>query len=568
MPTISFATGPEAHVPLVDPIAASALGARYISFDEAARFLAQTADMPLGLIAWPGGALAELREDRYGLEYDGLYAAWTGKPGLDEMMRIAIDRDAALAVTLPTIRYVGREDVLATELDAFLRTLLGGGYGPLPRELIFEVGSEFFQYFPGPDGAAQYGAIAALMVNGIARALADPAINTIGADIGIAVQIGRTLAEDDLVRSAMTGEAIASVDFVIHHDFKYQPDNADVLNEDTLRALGAWDAANRAAGGDGTGFFFSAFNIGAWTRAEVLDDWIAQEQAAGNPVTEADVDLDARTNTAFEVFWQDRLAEGAYGLEHATVLLELFSVHAELDAKAAAVFGIDFVHPGRLSWRDADGQDHLFAGGGLVEMLYESVEGTTPLGSEAPYDKDNPATAWAFENDDRLVVFVAAGQRPPGEVTLDLDGGLRHSRQPRGGRSARGGDLRRGGPRARGGSADGRRGRDRADLALRGRPARLRKDRGGSRRDRRVVGRRACLPRAAARGAPARRAAARRRRRAGRGVGRRGRRRRGHRARPPRAPAAPAPRPLTRPSRDVAPAAGAIMLPLPQSARM
>lgn len=324
MPTISFATGPEAHVPLVDPIAASALGARYISFDEAARFLAQTADMPLGLIAWPGGALAELREDRYGLEYDGLYAAWTGKPGLDEMMRIATDRDAALAVTLPTIRYVGREDVLATELDAFLRTLLGGGYGALPKDLILEVGSEFFQYFPG-------------------------------ADIGIAVQIGRTLAEDDLVRSEMTGEAIASVDFVIHHDFKYQPDNADLLNEDTLRALGAWDAANRAAGGDGTDFFFSAFNIGAWTRAEVLDDWIAQEQAAGNPVTEADVDLDARTNTAFEVFWQDRLAEGAYGLEHATVLLELFSVHAELDAKAAAVFGIDFVHPGRLSWRDADG---------------------------------------------------------------------------------------------------------------------------------------------------------------------------------------------------------------------
>jgi hypothetical protein len=422
MSTLGFATGPDAYVSGVDPISTRALGVRYLSFDTEARFLAQTSDIPIGLIAWPGGALAELREDRFGLEYDGLYAEWTGKPGLDEMMRIAIDRDAALSVTLPTIRYVGREDVLETELDAFLRTLLGGGYGPLPKELIFEVGSEFFQYFTGPDAAAQYGAIAALMVNGIAEALADPTVNTIGADIGIAVQIGRTLAEDELVRSGMTEEAIASVDFVIHHDFKYQPDNAGDLLEDTLRALEAWDAANRAGGGDGTDFFFSAFNIGAWTRAEVLDDWIAEEQAAGNPVSETDVDLDARTNTAFETFWQDRLAEAAYGLEHATVLLELFSVHSELDAKAAAVFGIDFVHPGRLSWRDADGQDHLFAGGGLVEMLYESVRGTTPLGSEEPYDKDNPATAWAFENDDRLVVFVAAGQRPPGEVTLDLDG--------------------------------------------------------------------------------------------------------------------------------------------------
>jgi hypothetical protein len=420
--SLSFATGPQAQVPGVEPISDLVLGARYVSFDSELRFLAQTEGMNLGLIAWPGGALAEMRTDRYGLEYPGLYAEWTGKPGLDEMMRIAVDQDAALAVVLPTIRYVGREDVLETELDGFLGTLLGGGYGPLPKELILEIGSEFFQYFTGPGAAGAYGTIAALMVNTISGALEDPAVNTIGADVGIAVQIGRTLAEDDLVRAGMTEEAIAHVDFVVHHDFKYQPDNADVLNEDTLRALDAWDAANRAAGGEGTDFFFSAFNIGSWTRAQVLDDWIAQQQADGNPVTEADVDLDARTNSAFEAFWQQRLSEGAYGLEHATVLLELFSVHSELDAKAGAVFGIDVVHPGRLSWRDAEGEDHLFAGGGLVEMLYESVAGTVPLGSEAPYDKDNPATAWAFENDDRLVVFVAAGQRPPGEVTIDIEG--------------------------------------------------------------------------------------------------------------------------------------------------
>jgi hypothetical protein len=259
------------------------------------------------------------------------------------------------------------------------------------------------------------------MVNGISAALADPTVNTTGADISIAVQTGRTDAEDALVRSGMTPDALAHVDYVIQHDFKYQPDNADLLQDETIRALAAWDAANLAAGGDGTDFFFSAFNIGGWTRAEVRDDWVAAENAAGNPVTAADADLDARTNADFEEFWQDRLAEGAYGLEHATVLLELFSVHSELDAKAAAVFGIDVIHPGRLSLRDG-GQDYQFAGGGLVEMLYESVRGTTPLGSEQPYDKDNPVTAWGFENDDKLVVFLAAGDRPPGEVTLDIAG--------------------------------------------------------------------------------------------------------------------------------------------------
>jgi hypothetical protein len=421
MASLSFATGPQAYVPDVSPIGGLVFGARYVSFDNEARFLAQTEGMNLGLIAWPGGALAELRADRFGLEYDGLYAAWTGKPDIAEMMQIARDNDAALSVTLPTIRYVGREAVLETELDAFLGSLLGGGFGPLPKELIFEIGSEFFNYFPGPTAAADYANIASIMVNGISAALADPTVNTIGADISIAVQIGRTDAEDALVRSGMTADALAHVDYVIHHDFKYQPDNADLLQEETIRALAAWDAANRAAGGDGTDFFFSAFNIGGWTRAEVRDDWVAAENAAGNPVTAADADLDARTNAGFEDFWQDRLAEGAYGLEHATVLLELFSVHSELDAKAAAVFGIDVIHPGRLSLRD-DGQDYQFAGGGLIEMLYESVRGTTPLGSEQPYDKDNPVTAWGFENDDKLVVFLAAGQRPPGEVTLDLAG--------------------------------------------------------------------------------------------------------------------------------------------------
>jgi hypothetical protein len=422
MATLSFATGPTAYVPGVSPISDFALGARYVSFDNPARFLAQTDGMNLGLIAWPGGALAELREDRFGLEYDGLYAEWTGKPGLAEMMQIASVQNAALAVTLPTIRYVGREHEIAAEVGDFLHTLLGGGYGPLPRELIFEIGSEFFQHFEGPDAAVQYGGIAALMIGAITAALEDPAINTIGAEIGIAVQIGRTIAEDERVRSALTDEEISHVDYVIHHDFKYQPDNADLLQEDTFLALDAWDEANRAAGGDGTDFFFSAFNIGSWTRADVRDEWVAAEQAAGNAVTGADIDLDARTNADFEAFWQSRLSEGAYGLEHATVLIELFSVHAELDAKASAVFGVDMAQPGRLSWRDADREDHLFAGGGLVEMLYESVRGTTPLGSEAPYDKNNPVTAWGFENDDKLVVFLAAGQRPPGEVTIDIDG--------------------------------------------------------------------------------------------------------------------------------------------------
>lgn len=421
MGTLAFATGTSAYVPGIDPLGAGSFGARYISFDSLSRFLDQTDGLNLGLITWPGGHLSEFRTDRYGLEHPGLYAAWTGKPGIDEMMEIAVARGAALAVTIPTIRYLGREADLEADLDAFLRDLLGGGYGPLPDQLILQAGSEFFQYFTGPEAAADYGRLAAIITNTICRTVSDPTVNTIGASPHIAVQMGRTLAEDDLVRSGMCEQSLARVSYLVHNHFTYQPDNADRGMHEVVESLERWNEANLAAGGDGTRFYFAAYNIGHWTREGVRDQWLDLQQKAGMEVTEADVDLAARTNADFERFWQQRLSEGAFGLEHATVLIELFSVHAELGATKKSVFGIDFAHAGRLTWRH-EGQDYLFAGGGMLEMLYESLRDTVPLGSEAPYHKDNPATAWGFENDDKLVVFIAAGQRPPGEVTLDIDG--------------------------------------------------------------------------------------------------------------------------------------------------
>lgn len=420
MPVLSFATGMTALVTGRDPLTDLAFGARYLSYDNLSRFLAQTDGLDLGLIAWPGGQVAEVRTDRYGLEHEGLYADWTGKPGLDTMMEFAVAQDAALAVTIPTFPYVGRESELATDLEGFLQTLLGGGYGPLPKELILQVGSEFYNYFEGPDAAAAYGGIAATIVNSISRALDDPGVNTIGADLQIAVQMGRTLAEDELVRSGMCELSLSRVSYLVHNHFTFQPDIAD-LELDVVESLERWDEATRAAGGDGTDFYFAAFNVGQWTRDGVLSEWLALQQSGGLPVTEDDVDLAARTNADFEAFWQQRLSEGAYGLEHATVLIELFSVHTEIGASASAVFGVDSVHPGRLSWRE-DGEDHQFVGSEMIAMLYESVRDTIPLGSEERYHKDNPVTAWGFENDDKLVVFVAAGQRPPGEVVLDIDG--------------------------------------------------------------------------------------------------------------------------------------------------
>ncbi|MEM1066767.1 MAG: hypothetical protein AAGJ74_14800, partial [Pseudomonadota bacterium] len=78
-------------------------------------------------------------------------------------------------------------------------------------------------------------------------------------------------------------------------------------------------------------------------------------------------------------------------------------------------------HPGRLSWRDEDGDDHLFVGGEMLKMIYESVEGTRILSSDEPYDRSAAATTYAFEGDDKLIVFIAAGSDPNTEVTIEID---------------------------------------------------------------------------------------------------------------------------------------------------
>lgn len=419
MINISFETGSGAYAPGISPLDPVVFGARYVSYYNVARFLEQTDEMNLGLVVWPGGALAETRTDRFGFEFDGLYDAETGKPGIAEMMELTRGLDAGLAVTLPTARYLGDTAALQDDVQQFMATLLSGGYGALPTTLIFEVGSEYYMHFEGPDAASDYATVADAMILAISQALEDPDVNLIGADIAIAVQSGRTLEEDSVLRDGLSDEAIVRADMIIHHHFPYQPDNADSGIDVMQDILDAW---TRDAGGEAPGTFLSAFNVGGLVRSAVLDDWIDEQAALGHVVAPEDVDLVARTNTEFETYWQHRSSEAAYGPEHATVLLEIFSTHAEVGLEAAGVYGIDIVHPGRLSLRDVDGIDRIFVGGGLLAMLNESVGGTIPIVGEDAYDHSNAVTPYAFENDDKLVVFLAAGRNGPGMLDFSIEG--------------------------------------------------------------------------------------------------------------------------------------------------
>ncbi|MEO1154595.1 MAG: hypothetical protein AAFX59_12115 [Pseudomonadota bacterium] len=418
---LNIDSGASAYANPSEPITNLSFGARYISYNNEGRFLSQTNDLDPGMIVWPGGTLAETRDDRYGLDFDDLYNPATNKPGLSDMMDIANAQGAGLTVILPTARYLGDPGGLQDDLEGFLDKLLGGDFGRLPDPMVLEVGSEYFANFPAGNRAGAYGDIADLMVTEIALALSDPSVNTARADVTIAVQTGKTTAEDAVIRAAMSDEALANVDMITHHRFAYQPQGIDPRIGEVERIVDNWEADVQGAGGEAPDLFVSAWNTVTITRNGVLKMYVDDQAAQGNRIDPDSVDLDGRSHTGFERFWQSELSNAAYGQEHAAYLLESFASYAEAGMDAGSVYGIDLVHPGRLSWRDG-GQDHQFVGAEMLEMIYESVGGTHVLETQDAYDPRDPVTIYGFENDDKLVMFLAAGDRAPGDIVLDLDG--------------------------------------------------------------------------------------------------------------------------------------------------
>lgn len=416
---IDLRTGASAYAPGTETITDDTFGVRFATYTDLGGFLDQINDLNVGLIVWPGGTLAETRTDRFGLEYDGLYSDGFNQVGLDRMMAVAIEKGATLSVVLPTLRYDGKLNELQEDLDIFLGDLLGGAYGALPDTLILEIGNEYFAHFgTGAANAADYANVADVMIREIALALADPTINTIGADLSIAVQSGKTFSEDAAIRDTLSDFALSNVDMITHHRFPWQPQGFDSRIDTVDRIVDAWERDADAIGSDRPELFVSAYNTAAYTRKEALGDFLDE-----NPgLSATDVDLDGRTTTEFERFWQSQLDQFAYGGDHARAVLEAYASYAEAGMDAAAIFGTDFPHAGRLSYETKNGVDHQFVAGDMLEMIYESVEGTRVLESGSDFDPSDRLTTYAFENDDKLVVFLAGGKAAPGDVTLDIDG--------------------------------------------------------------------------------------------------------------------------------------------------
>ncbi len=415
---ITVTVDPGVFAPRAEILTSDVFGARYTTYQHVDSFEANIDAIGLGHIVWPGGTLAETRADWFGFGFDGLYNPATLKPDLEQMMSIARDEGTSLSVILPTVRYNGDEATLQTDLQGFLGDLLGGTYGQIPDGMTLEIGSEYYAHFPPATAAADYASLADLMVTEIALALADPGINTIGAEIDIAVQSGHSFAEDQTIRDGLSDFALSETDQIIQHRFAFLPQGIQGRIDLVEDILDAWEADAAAIGEDAPDLNVSAWNVVTTTRDGVLDEYLA-----ANPgLTADDVDLAGRTTTDFERFWQDELESPAYGAEHPGMILEMFHSYAEIGMVEGGVYGVDVQHPGHHSFRGTDGEDYVFVGGEMLAMIYESVEGTQALAADGAFDRHAAMTSYGFESDDKLVLFLAASEDAPGQVTVDVDG--------------------------------------------------------------------------------------------------------------------------------------------------
>jgi hypothetical protein len=186
--------------------------------------------------------------------------------------------------------------------------------------------------------------------------------------------------------------------------------------------MDAWSAQSTALGGDAPELFLNGYGVGSYTRVDAMMEYLADDAAAGGSLTEADLDEAGRSHTDFETFWQHELTKRDYGAEHPRLILEMLAEYGAEGATSAVSYGTDVVHPGRLSQTDSQGVSQEFVGQDLMDMMAESVQGTTLLDFSLGNDRTDEVWSYGFENADKLVIFLSADSTPPEGVTVNFAG--------------------------------------------------------------------------------------------------------------------------------------------------
>lgn len=426
-------TGSDAFVGPAQGIDSGLFGYRYVGFRGLDRFEAQTAESPAGMIGWPGGYLVEDRDDIFGLEYaaTGLVnptppAGAPDLPSVGEMMDFAIRHDQGFALTLPTMHWYDNIEGMRAQVSLFMENLLSGAFGPVPDNFTIEVGSEYYGHAPHLDMTAEemapiYGEIASAMIDEIRSAENDPAIKRLGVDVRIGVQGGRSDEAGTAIVGAMPPEALREIDLVILARMPQNFGGVDREMSEYESLFSTWSEAIVDAGGVPPEVFMTSFNVASPTREEALRAYsstLGSDQQDLIPTAE---ELAARSDAAFEQFWQDRIARFDLGLDQPKVLMELFAEFHQMGMVSGTAFGVDQFYPGRLSYVDQAGNPVSMLGMDFMNFLYESVDDTRMLDVSVTNAVRTQNPVYAFEGDQHTTIFVMGG-RTPGEVELDIEG--------------------------------------------------------------------------------------------------------------------------------------------------
>ena len=420
-------TGVDAHYVPGRVIDSSLFGHRYVGFRGFDRFEGQVSELHNGLIGWPGGYLAEDRTDLFGLEYadTGLAAPGSTFASINQVMEFAVENGHGLAVTLPTMLWHDDLDGLRAQTRLFMENLLGGTYGAVPDHFVIELGSEYYGHaahigMTADEMAPLYGEIVTVMIEEITAVRDDPARNLQDVDVLIGVQGGR---DEEAVRiyDSMSTDALSHVDYVLMSRLPTNVSGVDWGMPTYEHVIDEWSAVVEAARGAPPEILLISFNVASPTRSEALQSYITTMADNGQTVTVTSAEMQDRTNTEFEQFWQDRIERFDLGLDHPRVLMELFSEFHAAGMSAGISFGTDQIHPGRLSLTDNAGQDVSFMGMDFLHYLYDSIDGTTMLEVSTQNSAGDAHGVYAFEGGQHTTIFVM-GNDTTGDVTLNIEG--------------------------------------------------------------------------------------------------------------------------------------------------
>ena len=373
------------------------------AFEEQAELLGATG------YRWPGGTRGETARDHadkdgdldteeylYSLTQEDLITI-DGK-GLTDVMAAARSADVELSIFIPSIRYLEDPAQGAADVAGFLGKLLSGHYGELPRSLVLELGNETLDWTV--ERAEAYGILANRQLLAI-RSVVDSFPGALP-DIEVAVQIGRSAAEDMAIRNAMTTDALAMIDGLIAHHLPINMNNHNKI----LPAESDIDEGDSR-------YTRSIDYVEAWEKAVA--------QASRDPGIELDFLVSAWTVGPSSDFPSSLLDYQDIGARQGRTTVDTFVQLIASGADGAHVWGIDARSNPNYFSKPVDGVVTLSHGGQAFKMMAESLEGMRLMDGHVQ-SADADAWVYGFEDTEKYVLFAVANDlenSAPLSITLD-----------------------------------------------------------------------------------------------------------------------------------------------------